>query len=160
MRELARATGQHCVAVGGSRVLDARFLGSLLTGAAQSGSWACLDGLGALSLGVLSVLAQQLSVLQHALRVRTCELTSEPGWLVLACSPVLGLHDGLGALGLGVLSVLAQQLSTLQHALRVRMSRCLMLIAYAQRCRRRAGQQPSNLLTSYALSLIMLSKLA
>ena len=78
VRELARAAGQHCVAVGGSRALDARYMGSLLTGAAQSGAWACIDGLQAVGLGVLSVLAQQLAAVQTALRVRPPCCGSEP----------------------------------------------------------------------------------
>ena len=69
MRELARAAGQHCVAISGSDALDARFMGSFLAGTAQSGAWACLDGLQHVTLGVLSVLAQQLAALQAALRV-------------------------------------------------------------------------------------------
>ena len=70
VRELAHATGNHCVAFAGSSAMDARFMGSFLAGIAQCGAWACLDDFDHLHIGVLSVLAQQLAALQNALRVR------------------------------------------------------------------------------------------
>lgn len=69
VRELAKAAGQQCVVFGSSKALDARFMGNFLAGTAQSGAWACLDSPNHITLGVLSVLAQQLVALQTALRV-------------------------------------------------------------------------------------------
>ena len=71
VRELANATGHHCVAFAGGPAMDARFMGSFLAGIAQCGAWACVDDIDHLHVGVLSVMAQQLASLQNALRVRT-----------------------------------------------------------------------------------------
>ncbi|CAN0085885.1 unnamed protein product, partial [Phaeothamnion confervicola] len=65
-KDLARGLATLCVVHNCSSQMNGRMIGRLLSGLAQQGAWACLDEFNRIDVEVLSVVAQQLSLLRHA----------------------------------------------------------------------------------------------
>lgn len=77
VKDLAKALAVPCVVFNCSSDLDFRFTSRLFSGLAQSGAWACLDEFNRIDGQVLSVVAQQLLLIQTALRARETHVEFE-----------------------------------------------------------------------------------
>ncbi|PFH34693.1 ATPase family associated with various cellular activities (AAA) domain-containing protein [Besnoitia besnoiti] len=67
VKELSRMLGYFCLVFNCSESVELHVLEKVFAGVVASGSWACLDEFNRLDVEVLSVVAQHLSTIRHAL---------------------------------------------------------------------------------------------
>jgi dynein heavy chain len=67
VKDLAKALAIMCVVFNCSEQIDYRMTGRLISGLSQQGCWACLDEFNRIDIEVLSVVAQQMIRVRHAL---------------------------------------------------------------------------------------------
>jgi dynein axonemal heavy chain len=72
-KDLAKAMGFLCIVFNCSDQIDYTMMGKLFSGLAQTGAWTCLDEFNRIDIEVLSVVAQQLRQVRHALLANSSE---------------------------------------------------------------------------------------
>ncbi|CAM9561684.1 unnamed protein product, partial [Chrysoparadoxa australica] len=76
-KDLAKGLGVQCIVFNCSDQIDHFMTGRLLSGLAQTGAWTCLDEFNRIDVEVLSVIAQQIIALRHALLAGSTSITFE-----------------------------------------------------------------------------------
>lgn len=76
-KDLAKALGILCIVFNCSDQIDYKMVGKIFNGVIQAGCWTCLDEFNRIDIEVLSVVAQQMTVLRHARLVSSPEVMFE-----------------------------------------------------------------------------------
>ncbi len=96
VKDLSKALGIHCVVFNCSDSMNYRAIFKLLKGVASSGAFICFDEFNRIELEVLSVVAQQISSIQIALRERRnfFSFDEENIPLLMKCSINITMNPG------------------------------------------------------------------
>ncbi|RHW74065.1 dynein heavy chain [Trypanosoma brucei equiperdum] len=95
-KDLAKALGKYCVVYNCSDQITAKDMAKLFKGLSQSGSWGCFDEFNRIEIQVLSVIAQQVAVIQEAIIQKRSEFIFDGAQIRLdpGCAIFITMNPG------------------------------------------------------------------